>query len=227
MKDSPYALKWVETAAELAEARSLRRAAFEEELGHDYGAMLDDLDERSLVLLCSHAGRTIGTVRLSIRESGPLEDEAQLRLDGWRDAGCFADHEIAQCTRLAIVPEFRARGVSTLLMTHLYLEVVKRGVSLVFIDASVELLSYYTRLGFRRFCPTYRHPILDRDYIPLVLFTGDAQHFQSIGSRLRRLAERDDACRARAALERVSAPPERGGAASGPAQRAQMVPARW
>lgn len=201
---APYELGRVETAAALAEVRALRRATFEEELGYDYGSLHDDLDERSLILSCSLEGRMIGTVRLTTRDGGPLEDEAPLHLDAWRRAGAFEDREIAQCTRLAVVPEFRARGVTTLFLTRLYLEAERLGVSLVFIDASAELLSYYTRLGFRRFCPAYRHPILGKDYLPLVVFIGDAAHFQAVGSRLRRLAGHDHARRARAALERVT-----------------------
>lgn len=83
---------------------------------------LDEMDAGSLHALAFHEKRAIGTARL------------------------LPDGHIG---RMAVLKAWRARGVGSLLLTHLIEEARRRGHREVLLAAQVQAIPFYERHGFR------------------------------------------------------------------------------
>ena len=162
--------------ADLAAVRRLRNQVFVNELGLAYDALDDRIDEYSTILIGERDGEVLASMRLTRRSDGPLEDEGPLDLALWTRT--LGDHELFQASRFVITSAARAGSAQLQMITAAYRRVQAEGGRLCFIDCDPALARYYLRLGFRRFSPSYPHPILRHPYLPLVSFIGDLDYFR-------------------------------------------------
>lgn len=110
---------WQQDHAELCR---LRRAVFIEEQGVPEALEWDGLDEGAQHFLAENAeGEAIATARM------------------------LSDGHIG---RVAVLRDWRGRGVGTGLMAYLIEAAQRQGYRRIFLDAQVEALDFYRRLGF-------------------------------------------------------------------------------
>jgi predicted GNAT family N-acyltransferase len=182
--------------AELARVARFRHQAFVLEQELDYEALDESADAYSAILLAERGDELLGTLRLTRRSEGLLEDEQALCLDVW--AREFLDCEMVQASRFVVARTHRGTEVHQHLIAAGYEHARQLGARLLFIDAPEALLRYYHRIGFRRFGSGYHHPKLGRLYFPLVTFMDDRDYFVRTRALLGRFTDVDRAERARA-----------------------------
>ncbi|NMC68621.1 MAG: GNAT family N-acetyltransferase [Myxococcales bacterium] len=124
-----FALETTDWAAAEAELYAVRRAVFVEEQRVPRELEIDDLDPTALHLLARDAaGRPIGTGRLA------------------------ADGRIG---RMAVLAEWRGRGVGGAILERLVAAARQRGLEEVVAGAQVRAIGFYERHGFRVEGPVY------------------------------------------------------------------------
>ncbi len=115
-------LGWREAAQQAA---PVRRAVFIEEQGVPEALEWDGEDARAIhALATDRTGRPIGTARLVIRA-----DEAQVG-------------------RMAVLRDWRGRGVGRALLQALLTEAQQRGIGRIVLHAQVHAVPFYRRFGF-------------------------------------------------------------------------------
>jgi predicted GNAT family N-acyltransferase/CRP-like cAMP-binding protein len=186
--------------ADLRRVHALRREAFVVEQALDYDRLDGDIDNYSTLLVGELDGELVASVRVTCRRDGPLEDEAPLLLPIWSRE--FADAEIFQASRLVVAEAHRRSTAAQRMIDAVYRLVNTGGGRVCFADCRPELVDLYLRIGMRQLGPAYVHPKLGHEYIPLVTLVGDRPYFERTRVLLGRLAEQDDAARARAVYER-------------------------
>jgi predicted GNAT family N-acyltransferase len=130
----------VRTSEELAEALAVRRAVFVEEQGVPLFEELDEFDvepgdgDDVVHLLGCLDGRAICTGRVD--------------LAGERGAS-------AHITRVAVLREHRGRGLGVQLMEALHAEARARGMRAAELNAQLQALGFYERLGYRAHGPVF------------------------------------------------------------------------
>lgn len=94
---------------------------------------VDGLDDASTHFVAEEAERVIGTARLR-----PLED-----------------NEAGKAERVAVLAEFRNRGIGGLLMDRLEFEAWRMGLLRVVLHAQVSALEFYRRRGYQEEGPRF------------------------------------------------------------------------
>jgi predicted GNAT family N-acyltransferase len=132
----------VRTPGELAEALAVRRAVFVEEQGVPLAEEIDEHDgdprlQTDVVHLLGRIGaRAVCTGRLQPAEPG--EPEASVHI-----------------TRVAVLREHRGRGLGARLMEALHSEARARGLRTAALNAQLQALGFYERLGYRAHGPVF------------------------------------------------------------------------
>ena len=122
MSNAPFIVRPVNWSASRDQLRAVRRAVFVEEQRVPEALEWDDGDERAYhVLAITPEGEPIGTGRL--------------KLDG-------------QIGRMAVVKDWRGRGVGAVILRSLVELARKDGCSMVRLNAQTHALDFYAREGF-------------------------------------------------------------------------------
>jgi predicted GNAT family N-acyltransferase len=122
MVEPAFAVRPVNWHASRDKLRVIRHAVFVEEQCVPEALEWDDADERSYHVLATSAdGEPVGTGRL--------------KLDG-------------QIGRMAVMPEWRGRGVGTAILNALLALARKQGCRVVRLHAQTHAISFYGRQGF-------------------------------------------------------------------------------
>lgn len=117
-------VSWTDAAAPLS---AVRRAVFIEEQRVPEELEWDGEDEAAIHVLASdREGQPIGTGRLLFHDT------------------------LAHIGRMAVVKEWRERGVGSAILMALLAEVKRRGLTNVFLNAQTYAVPFYERFGFVR-----------------------------------------------------------------------------
>ncbi len=114
----------VRTAEQMAAAYAIRRRVFIEEQRIDENLERDFDDLRALHVLAMRGGQAVGCGRMMLSISG------------------------AKIGRMAVLPEYRGRGIGRLLLDHLVSAARQIGARLAYLHAQVPVEGFYLRYGF-------------------------------------------------------------------------------
>ncbi len=126
MKDLKITFKVATTSAETAEVHKIRRVVFVEEQRIPAHLDADGLDDSAVHVLCWLEGEVVATGRLVIPEPG---------------SGILA--------RIAVLPEFRGKGLGALVVKKLEEEAAERGLRQLTLHPHNYLEPFYQRLGYK------------------------------------------------------------------------------
>jgi len=115
----------VDNGADLARALEVRRAVFVEEQGVAQDVESDGLDAEALHLIVSHRGLAVGTAR--VRFPGP---------------------GTAKIERMAVLSEYRHRGVGLEILSFLTAELKGRRVKTIMLHAQYPVIAFYESAGY-------------------------------------------------------------------------------
>lgn len=119
-------IKIATTLEELAEAHRIRKTVFVEEQEIPAHLDADGLDDSAVHVLCWLEGEVVATGRLVIPEPG---------------RGVLA--------RIAVLPDFRGKGLGALVVKKLEEEAVERGLRQLTLHPHDYLEPFYQRLGYK------------------------------------------------------------------------------
>jgi predicted GNAT family N-acyltransferase len=119
-------IRIVSTEGEMDAARGVRRRVFIEEQGVPEVEEWDDLDAAARHFLVLQDGAVIGTARLVLKDDGT-----------------------GKIGRVAILREHRGAGHGAALVRHLVDDAAALGCRELILDAQVQVVEFYERLGFR------------------------------------------------------------------------------
>jgi predicted GNAT family N-acyltransferase len=122
-----FTVRFAQTPEEFTAVVELRRRVFRDEQAIVEGDVIDGEDRQSLQALVVVPAGAIGTGRLS----PPTATRAEAHI-AW----------------VAILPDFRGRGVGTALMRALLAAADERGMRLITLSAQIHALDFYRRLEF-------------------------------------------------------------------------------
>ena len=184
------------TAAERELVYGLRYDVYVRELGqyedvgdHERQRLSDPIDDVSRLILATIDGDLVGSMRATVGPDGviPPSLQEEYHLDRFTDLvplelmGVF--------TRFFILPDHRGSAVPIELFREVLSIGAKSRLELAFCDCEPHLVSLYTGLGFRSYCPAFHDENLDLLF-PLVL-VNDPGYLESIRSPLLELGLRD------------------------------------
>ena len=157
--------------------------------GHaDYRAWEDASDAKAVHLCATTNGELVGALRTLYGADAAIPNDLHEAYELARFAAVVPLEKIAVTSRFALRPEHRA-GMAAL---QLFVESARiqreRGVELSFGDAPLNLVSFYSALGFRTYAAPYHHPVAGT-LVPFVLPAGDLPHLREIRSPLLALAD--------------------------------------
>lgn len=139
-------------------------------------------------LYAAASGELVGALRIVYGADAVFPDALRSAYDLARFTAVVPYEQMAITSRFAVKRAYRASSAAL----HLLIESARlqraRGVALSFGDCPLNLLSYYTAIGFRTYAPPYHHPVAGA-LVPLVLVAGDLVYLRQIGSPLCTLAE--------------------------------------
>lgn len=113
-----------ELAGDRSEAMAIRQRVFVEEQGVPPEEEADHLDDAAIHVLTRVDGRPAGTARMVV------------------------EGDRGKIGRVAVLPEFRGRGVGVALMEALTRRARLSNLRELYLDAQVEALRFYERLGY-------------------------------------------------------------------------------
>ncbi|WP_457653696.1 GNAT family N-acetyltransferase [Rhodocaloribacter sp.] len=119
-------LRELETEADMRRALTIREAVFVEEQGIPRVSDRDGRDEEALHVLVFVGETPAGTGRMTAR----------------------ADR-VGHIARIAVLPEFRGRGLGRLIVEALERRARREGMSGVYLEAHEELTPFYQKLGYQ------------------------------------------------------------------------------
>ena len=154
----------------------------------DYRAWEDVSDAKAVHLCATTNGELVGALRTLYGADAAIPNDLHEAYELARFAAVVPLEKIAVTSRFALRPEHRA-GMAAL---QLFVESARiqreRGVELSFGDAPLNLVSFYSALGFRTYAAPYHHPVAGT-LVPFVLPAGDLPHLRQIRSPLLALAD--------------------------------------
>lgn len=178
----------VETAGQLATVERLR-----EEILHGKEVPIgtgrarrpagDPLDQRSHLWLAWDGDRAVGTIRATFGA------DCDLRRDHPDDAlGPFIDaagpERLVVYSRFLVLPAYRSRLASLLLMSEVARHTLDRSVDVAFFRCEPAAVARFATLGFRRYRSVAPGPPQGAG-VPMVLLFSDRDHLSSVGSPIR------------------------------------------
>ena len=117
--------KTVSTDQELIDALNVRRHVFVIGQNIDEKIVFDPYDDKALHIIVMTEGKTVGSVRLRLQEDG----EAKLE-------------------RMAILPNYRRKGLGQNMLTFLEGELRKRLATKIVLHAQSDVSKFYEKCGF-------------------------------------------------------------------------------
>lgn len=144
-RQMPFAVRHASWQQDNASLRLVREQVFIQEQHVPVALEWDGEDEAALHLLAEDSkGQPVGTARM------------------------LGDGHIG---RVAVLPKWRGRGVGTSLTRYLLKLALEQGFSELFLDAQVEALGFYRRLGFRAEGEVFMDAGIAHRHMRLVLST--------------------------------------------------------
>lgn len=154
----------------------------------DYRAWEEESDARAAHLYARIGEEVVGALRVVYGADAPFPERLSRAYDLARFASIVPLAKMAITSRFAIKPAWRAGAIAL----QLFLESARlqqgRGIQLSFGDSPLNLLPFYTSLGFRTYTLPYHHPVAGV-LAPFVFVAGDLRHLRQLGSPLLALAD--------------------------------------
>lgn len=118
----------------------------------------DSYDSYSQSFLLFHKDKAIGTLRITLAKQGPLEIEQSFSIN--RDSDYAISCEFG---RMTVLPHFRERYYSLLLVVQAFNYAVKQGIRYVYIEAPLNgVCRYYEKFGAKKIAEcSNKHPNLN------------------------------------------------------------------
>jgi CRP-like cAMP-binding protein/predicted GNAT family N-acyltransferase len=154
---------------------------------HGRKMLVDALDPVAEHFAVSHQGDLVASLRILYGADKATPAMIQnLSLDKF---GHLVPEHVAFCGRLFVLPAYRRSAALFALVQHCYRASRERGARIDFIFCNPHLVRMYEQLGYRRYRPYFEDPNLGFQ-IPLVLITGDTDHFKTVRSPLNMIARK-------------------------------------
>ena len=125
MAPAAAAIVPVRSAAQIALAYAIRRRVFIEEQQIDETLERDVDDLRAIHVLAMHGAQPVGCGRMVESAAG------------------------AKIGRMAVLPEYRGRGIGRQVLDYLVVAARERGARLAYLHAQVPVEGFYLKYGFR------------------------------------------------------------------------------
>lgn len=106
-------------------AYAVRVRVFHEEQGISLADEFDEHDRTAVHVLATYEGQPVGTARLLVSPSH------------------------ARIGRMAVLPDYRRRGIGAAIMQHMLRLAQRRGHRRIILHAQVQAVPFYTSLGFK------------------------------------------------------------------------------
>jgi predicted GNAT family N-acyltransferase len=153
----------------------------------DHGAetLRDALTENSMVFYITDDEGIIATLRITPGDAPGIPEEIVSFYD-LKQFGEFSSKEISFSSRLIVKESWRGSSLVGLLIMEAFRGFMSQGHRFNFAYCAPELVQLYERLGMRR----YKDNLYDSNVglrIPMVLITGDHDHFRAVRSPFLRL----------------------------------------
>jgi predicted GNAT family N-acyltransferase len=124
-KNSAVAIKRVSSQAELVQAFTIRIRVFVQEQRVPAEIELDIDDQRAIHFIATKSGKAVGTARVVMK------------------------HGEAKIGRMAVLKNYRRRGVGAALLKRAILAAKRLHARRIYLHAQVAVLGFYQRMGFR------------------------------------------------------------------------------
>jgi len=154
---------------------------------HQDGTLRDALTENSTVFYISGDDGIVGTVRITPGDAPHIPEEVT-SLYGLHHFSRFPGSEISFSSRLIVDKQWRGKSLVGLLIMAAFKGFLRWGHRFNFAYCAPELVQLYEQLGMRR----YKDNVYDSRLglrIPMVLITGDQDHFRAVRSPFLRLCK--------------------------------------
>jgi predicted GNAT family N-acyltransferase len=125
VKKSSMAITRVRSQPELVQALTIRIRVFVKEQKVPAEVELDTDDQRASHFLATIAGKAVGTARVVLK------------------------HENAKIGRMAVLKNYRRRGVGAALLRRSILAAKRLHARQIYLNAQVVVIGFYERMGFR------------------------------------------------------------------------------
>jgi predicted GNAT family N-acyltransferase len=178
-----------QTQEELCEIYILRYAIYIEEMGFPFPKadnekrmLYDEYDKSAIHFYIRDCKEeVIGIYRTNVLDwdNIPPELEERYAISTFRHLGITP----AYSSKMMIKKDCRGLSCVNQLLRKVFEHGVKNGLLLNFIDCSEEIVSFYERIGYRRYYKNFIDPILG-EKVPMVLIVSDLEHLEKINSPL-------------------------------------------
>lgn len=211
-----------ETPEEKRVVYQLRYQIFVEELGYPIegsnptDGLSDPGDDYAWLGLAYDGEKPVGTLAVNSWKDGPFSDELIQNFQLSHFVNTFPQESISICHRALVSPPYRGSSLFMQMIHAAFLATQTPQSQLIFVDCAPYLVSYYERLGFRRYALHFYHASTGLLAVPLCLVLSDREYLARIGSPLLPLVDKvgiPDSPEARAYFARhwtLERPSERG-----------------
>lgn len=159
---------FVRTDDELQEVIELRYTAYKQEgkIAEGKKVLADAYDARSRIVIGKYKGKIVASARIFIPEFGDqIEQEEYLQLP----PECSRREDLVEVVRVCTHPEFRRSDLLVSLLKFIAITCIQARRYTVIGCATKELLSLYTKVGFRDTGIEYEHPELNNTKHNLII----------------------------------------------------------
>jgi hypothetical protein len=184
----PYTACIATTREEREAAYRIRYSAYIQEQGkpyldadHNRQLFTDGFDASASVVLVRRPSGPCGTVRANWADSIEVRQGFASQFEFWRFEK-IPDRSISICSRLAILPGFRATIVAKMLFAEIYRLGLRRDTSLCFEVCASTLRPLFERYGFREYLSPYQDQLSGLLLHRMVLVLDDVGYLERVGS---------------------------------------------
>ncbi len=147
---------------------------------HTAKTVCEPLDEWGEILAArDEEGHVVGTVRYNFGASGSFGYYTDLY--EMKRAGRYFPEQVSITTKLMVSPTLRNTRLGLELALATFRLGLRLGDKFDFIDCNAPLVSFFERLGYRRYLKDIEHPEYGA-VVPMVLALDDLAHFEALGS---------------------------------------------
>ncbi len=154
----------------------------------DHRAWEDASDAQATHLYATAGGKLMGALRIVYGADAAFPEEIRRAYDLARFQPSVPPEKMAITSRFALQRAHRAGPAALQFFVESARQQHARGVALSLGDSHLNLLPFYTALGFRTYAAPYHHPVAGT-LVPFVLITSDVEHLRKVGSPLLALAD--------------------------------------
>ena len=156
---------------------------------HDKRMITDWLDETGTLIYAADNGGVVATARMNLKRHGDIEFEEEYDV---RRFSPYYPERVSSTTKFMVDPKYRGGTLMNRLLQCLHTYTVENEICFDFININEPLFKFYTRLGYRTYKDTFRHPEFG-EVIPMVLAMNDRHHLEAVRSPLARFAAQNAA----------------------------------